>query len=434
MARLIAACAETAPDLDLVVRLHDGDPFMEEYDALPWPCHWRIVKGPHQKCPGALQHMFRMFPHEKYYGFVADDVVPGPKGWNLALQVKAGTWNIAYPDDGQHGERLCTHFCIGGKLVRNVGFLGAPFLDHNFMDNVWYAIGHGLGLLQYCPEVKFTHLHPLFGTAETDDVYKLGNEKYQQDKKAFENWGKNSFDKLMRKLAKKVPIRGEKEYQVEEKIHVAICIPSGAEWSAEFGLSLATMCSHFYQYRVGDAKGQKLSLLNTRGSMLSENRQSLLRNAFEKLEGVTHVLWLDDDMKFPPDTLHRLLLAGKDFVAAQGVTKQIPAEPVAQSLDGTRCYSDPHKKGLEEVHHVGLAVALLRLTEGVRQMKPPHFNMEWIEGKNAYAGEDVFFCHRLRDELGMKLFVDHSLSRQVGHYGSLEYTHQLVGEIKEEAS
>ena len=167
--------------------------------------------------------------------------------------------------------------------------------------------------------------------------------------------------------------------------------------------------------------------------MLSQVRQSLLRATLAKTEA-THMLWLDSDMKFPPDTLHRLLLHGKKFVAAQGVTKKIPAEPVAQALDGTRCFSDPEKSGLEEVRHVGLAVALLRVIQGLRVMQPPHFTMDWIEERSAYAGEDVFFCHRLRSELDMKLYVDHDLSREIGHIGTLEYNHSLVGDFLKEVS
>lgn len=231
-----------------------------------------------------------------------------------------------------------------------------------------------------------------------------------------------------KKGKKKVPRPKPSRYFGE--INVAVGIPSGESWSAEFGMSLANLCSYYGRVRAGGCAVQRMSIINTRGAMLCQSRESLLSAAIKRVEA-THILWLDADMTFPPNTLHLLLDAGKDFVAAQGVTKSIPAEPVAQALGGGRTYSDKGRHDLEIISHVGLAVALLKLTDGVKALKPPLFPMEWIEERDSYAGEDVFFCHKLRADLGMDIWLDHGLSRQIGHVGTLRFNHDLVGSVEE---
>ena len=127
--------------------------------------------------------------------------------------------------------------------------------------------------------------------------------------------------------------------------------------------------------------------------------------------------------------LHRLLRHRKKFVAAQGVTKKIPAEPVALGLTGDRVYSNPPASGLERIMQVGLAFALID-TRALMRLGPPLFTMQWVEDKMAYAGEDVSFCWKLRSQ-GIDLYLDHGLSYEIGHVGQLEYRHEYVGKIVE---
>lgn len=209
-------------------------------------------------------------------------------------------------------------------------------------------------------------------------------------------------------------------------IHIAICIP-GRSWTAEFGMCLANLGIRLASQRLANAKSQRVTLINSKGSMLSQVREALFGNALRV--GATHMFWCDTDMTFPPDACHRLFAHERAFVAAQGVTKQLPAQPVAQSFSGEIVYSTkPDKLGLEEVKQVGLAVALLDC-EVVHRLRPPLFSMEWEPTVGAYAGEDVFFCHKFRKETGRKVFIDHELSREIGHMGSFEYHHGVVGEV-----
>lgn len=79
---------------------------------------------------------------------------------------------IAYPDDGYHGRDMCTHWFIGGNLVRAAGFLAHPWFKHNCTDSVWYDVGEEFDLLHYVPETRFRHEHPgLSDKYPTDETY-----------------------------------------------------------------------------------------------------------------------------------------------------------------------------------------------------------------------------------------------------------------------
>ena len=56
------------------------------------------------------------------------------------------------------------------------------------------------------------------------------------------------------------------------------------------------------------------------------------------------------------------------------------------------------------------------------------WDMKYIPEKDTYQGEDWSFCEAC-EEHGIPLYIDHDVSREVGHLGLMNYTHDLVGEI-----
>jgi len=55
------------------------------------------------------------------------------------------------------------------------------------------------------------------------------------------------------------------------------------------------------------------------------------------------------------------------------------------------------------------------------------FEMLYVPELDDYQGEDWSLCNALH-ELGFKIWIDHDLSKEVGHLGEFEYTHDVVGE------
>lgn len=193
-------------------------------------------------------------------------------------------------------------------------------------------------------------------------------------------------------------------------------------------MSLLGLMTNVSKYPVKGYKSIRVSTNVTGGSMLTHNRELIVRSAIKR--GADYILWLDTDMVFPKDTLAHLLRWDKPFVAAQGVTKQLPAEPVAQDLEGKRVYGKERDRGLKEVSQVGLAVALTK-TEYVARVTKPRFEMRYEEEHDAPCGEDVWFCRKWREELGLPIYVDMGLSYQIGHLGGYSYGLKDVGELVE---
>src|SRR5512146_3211807 len=76
--------------------------------------------------------------------------------------------------------------------------------------------------------------------------------------------------------------------------------------------------------------------------------------------GASHLLFIDADMRFPEDTLDRLIAHDKDVVCAKYVQRTFPDWWVART--GGASISSVGRSGLESVDSVGCGVMLIRLS------------------------------------------------------------------------
>jgi len=148
------------------------------------------------------------------------------------------------------------------------------------------------------------------------------------------------------------------------------------------------------------------------------------------------ILFLDSDMRFPRNTLLRLLARNEVIVGANYSTRANPVKPVTfrddEDPDG-RVYTEADSVGLEEVASVGFGCVLIDL-DVFRALSRPWFNFEWDPKARNFTGEDVFFCRRARKELGQKVFIDHDLSHEIKHVGEWEYTLEHARELRDSAA
>ncbi|MCH7775743.1 MAG: hypothetical protein IH878_04265 [Gemmatimonadetes bacterium] len=189
---------------------------------------------------------------------------------------------------------------------------------------------------------------------------------------------------------------------------VAISIPSHSTWMAGFGVDLVAL--------VLKRRLQKplIELHHVVGAPHVLARSGLVEGALET--GASHMLWLDCDMRFPPDTLTRLLAHKKPIVGANAVARNDPHTFVAtRGGKIVRTTGDSH--GLEAVDKVGLAVMLTSM-EVFRKIPRPWFLFEYVGNKN-YMSEDVYFCRKAK-KAGFEIYVDHDLSKKVCHTAALD--------------
>lgn len=177
---------------------------------------------------------------------------------------------------------------------------------------------------------------------------------------------------------------------------------------ASFALDLAAL----YARTREEGPWTSVTMGFVQSTYVHVGRESVLAGALARQ--ATHILWLDTDMAFPPDTALRLAAHNRSFVACNYVMRNRP-DLFTAMRHGTRVATTEQSHGLDQVDVVAFGVLLMRTDVAAELSRP------WFEhGRNAAGediGEDVMFCRRLRTTL----WIDHDLSKEIGHVGQHVY-------------
>lgn len=205
---------------------------------------------------------------------------------------------------------------------------------------------------------------------------------------------------------------------------IVILVPSHDLCPVTFAADLAQM---YMTTAQALQEGVNLGLFVLPGTYIHSARQSLLEGAIA--EGATHVLFLDSDMRIPPDALINLLAHNKQMVGINYSQRFSPPDFVAikkadyEGSKSEKLVTDDESTGLEEVDAIGFGCVLIRC-DALQSLpkKDPWFFFEWSsKHRRQQVGEDVWFC-RLVKKVGVTIYVDHDLSKRCRHIGSFEYT------------
>jgi hypothetical protein len=174
------------------------------------------------------------------------------------------------------------------------------------------------------------------------------------------------------------------------------------------------------------------------GTMIFDQRIKLVRACLA--DGCDYIMWLDTDMRFPKETLLRLLAhceANPDvkIVAANYVTRQVPPEPVSFTLtdDGKLWRRVPtlaDSTGLEKVTGAPMGVMLcdMKVFKAIDKPDVPMFWFQYSVKNHTVLGEDIYFCINA-GRYGFGIYIDHDLSKEVKHCGTFEFGHEHVEDI-----
>ena len=175
-------------DTKVILALAQADRRLSEYWTQKWPPSWRIEVVPMLGNGPTYNEILRRYPKEACYGFLADDAILDVQGMLRLLAESAGDWNVSYANDKHHGEAIPTMPCMGGELVRAVGYLSPDVLIHWAIDCAWHEIGKRLQALRYHPELTYTHLNPVWGTAPDDRTYQMARMNSYGYRELFRGW------------------------------------------------------------------------------------------------------------------------------------------------------------------------------------------------------------------------------------------------------
>ena len=136
-------------------------------------------------------------------------------------------------------------------------------------------------------------------------------------------------------------------------------------------------------------------------------------------QGCEWVLFIDDDVLFPPNTLLKLLSWGKDIVNGVYWSKSDPSVPLVFKGHMQGSYYDWHVGDFIEIDSAGMGLTLIK-TKVFKEMPKPWFSENYVyhqldgaPSKNNATTEDLYFYKKARD-FGFKVYCDTSL--QAYHY------------------
>ena len=200
---------------------------------------------------------------------------------------------------------------------------------------------------------------------------------------------------------------------------VAVCVPSRGEMEIGTAFDLANMIGFDSKHRNGDT-----ALYTVNGTLIFDQREKLAREALN--DGCDYILWIDADMRFPKDTIQRLIAHNKDIVGVNATTRSIPVKATAKNLHADMearvntwlPVSSKGKIGLEKVTAIGCGVMMVK-AEVFKKTPQPWFWFEMLPG-DKLLGEDVYFCVKAYDA-GFDTWVDHAMSNEIGHIGKYTF-------------
>lgn len=186
---------------------------------------------------------------------------------------------------------------------------------------------------------------------------------------------------------------------------VLIGVPSFDLCHSDFTTSLAGMLMH-RAYDRTMSRDVKIAYQNVKSTIIHSARALLVQSAMDN--DCTHILFLDSDLTFPPNTLNRLIAHHKSFVCATYVKRHPPHE-----LLGKPEPVQTAEPGLALMAEVPLGCALISM-KVFERLERPHFS--YIAGPTPAddISEDIGFCRAVR-AAGIPIYCDPTLSRELGH-------------------
>jgi hypothetical protein len=195
-------------------------------------------------------------------------------------------------------------------------------------------------------------------------------------------------------------------------MRLAIGGPTRDHVPAAFAVDLAQL----YAYTKERGPWQTVTVGFLTSTYIHVGRELFLESALK--QGATHVLWLDTDMSFPRESAVLLSMHDQAIVGCNYTVRYPTGLFTAQRDDGTRIPTTETSTGLEAVDAIGFGVLLMR-TDIMPGMTRPWFR----HGLNAHGGdigEDIMCCRKIRQG-GHEIYIDHDLSKEIGHIGQHTY-------------
>jgi len=360
-----------------------------------------------------------------YFVIGADDIVFQP-GWLEAalgaMDVLGGECVVGFNEGASFGV-LAAHFMVSRKYAARGlgGCIMIPSYEHGFTDVEVTARAKSDNRLAFAEGAVIQHLHPFYGTAETDEIYEKGNESNARDEALFARRLDAGFPDDFEPVIRYTPPPGWGTVAVGCRTYKSVDDMFFASWGQFLVAGL----------RRGDR------LLDGRKILGKAHHIAANAMAVEFLKtDCDSLLMVDDDMILPYNALSLMRdnESNWEYDIAMGFCthKTYPPHAVAyelaeeqpglpESLGGLRYNALAHLEddAVTDVDAVGLAFTLIKrhVLEDMLSEYGPEYTT-WFDTGGHSEMEDMRFSRRYR-EAGFRACVD--TSAKIGHVGRHVY-------------
>lgn len=186
----------------VVAIFDDDDPELEQCRAAADPRWLRIVMPEGHSTAAKINYAVSLYPNEKFYGLLANDIEVRAPGTLSLLAAACPDYGLSYCSDSIHDKALATHPCVGGALVKAIGYWAYPKAKHTGIDVYLTNLAYEFDGCVYVNGGKFWHKHYTHERAPFDAVYQRAKDYAAADRAASESWlreGQSAAQRAIRK-------------------------------------------------------------------------------------------------------------------------------------------------------------------------------------------------------------------------------------------
>jgi hypothetical protein len=161
---------------------------------------------------------------------------------------------------------------------------------------------------------------------------------------------------------------------------------------------------------------EEFSIYLRDGSQISAARQGMVLEAKEG--GCSHLLFVDEDMRFTPDAVSILAEHDLEIVGANYRRRTAPHDFITRGLQAQVIKTTAETTGCEMASVIGMGLCLIKLSVFDR-LEKPWFIEEYAPKSGLHVTEDVHFC-KIAAGAGIQVWVSHDATKQTSHSGRLD--------------
>lgn len=386
---VIQAIADTVSNpenIEVIIRVDDDDPDSYLF-GLPLFC--RVISGPRLESKVAVYNESIGMANGDLLMPMGDDSFLISKGWDEIIEKEFAKYPdkilLLYGKDGIHNQRLATHFIISRKMADALGYFSPTLFKAYFGDNFMTDLAVRIRRIKYNPEIVIEHRAAHVGKAKDDETFNDSIGHFQEDQKRYIA----SAEDLNRAAAILSNLKAEDNGEIK----LAIGIPCNFQMvPLAFFESMMLLERPDFELIMKDA------------GHIDDMRNDVVLTA--QRAGCTHLIMMDTDMIYHPQTITKLLAHNLPIVGALTFRRYPPFDPLMLKQAENYKYktiAEWNEGELIEVDATGTGCIMFNM--GIFDKMPfPWFRVR-KNPDGSVIGEDIGFCKDLK-EAGYKIFVD----------------------------